>query len=482
MMMSSTSCRWSRLIWAALGLLFLAIPSHAEPISRAHLYTLDSALCAPKMQGRATGTEGGRQAQQLVAAEFERLQLSMLGTDRMDDVKAKIDNSGYYLPFGLFDHFEETAPSHLGWRTKAPSKRLTWLRDYRADKLSASTIMSAEAVYVGFGFVASDGSHNDYSGKDVTGKIVVVVDGAPDVESLASSQSQLPSKIIQAASRKARAMLFVVDDREELRSTMVGDQVTMSLPVMRVKRSAAKPLIDALNNGESPIVSLAVELRAVNTGASNVAGWLNGTDPKLIDRPLLVTSHADHLGIVGNVLYPGADDNASGTAVMLALASAFKDRPLRRPILFVAFMGEEKGVLGSNAFVRQPAWPLEQIEAVLDLDMIGRLRDDKLSVMCVGSSEKWSGLLDDVNKAAIVPFELSKEDSYSGVSDFAAFMGARVPSLFLFTGLHPDYHKSTDTVDTLNIWGQKRVALFAEQILRKLDSSDEKPVFQVKVK
>ncbi|MHB1459719.1 MAG: M20/M25/M40 family metallo-hydrolase [Armatimonadota bacterium] len=432
------------------------------------------------MNGRATGTEGGRQAQQYVAQEFSRIGLSMLGSSKMDDLKTTCDGSGYYHPFSVFSHFTEAPHSTVTWPNQP--RRLVWQRDYRADMLSASSSVAAQAVYVKNGYVATDGSHDDYAGIDVTDKIVVISDGVPNADALASSRSRLPLKIVQAAMRKAKGILFVVDDSQWKPDIATGDQVTMSLPVMRIKRSAAQPLLDALQKGISPLVSMSITLKAVNTGASNVAGWLEGTGPKLAERPILVGAHADHLGMIGDTLYPGADDNASGSAVMLALASALKDHPLRRPVLFVAFMGEEKGILGSNAFIKHPAWPLEQIEAVVNLDMVGRLRDDKLWAMCVGSDKRWSEMLDDTNKKALIPFQLAKEDGYSGVSDFAAFMNACVPCMFFFTGLHEDYHKPTDTVDRLNTWGQKRVALFAEQILRALDASDEKPEFVVKGK
>ncbi len=459
----------------ALILSQLSCSIYAEPISRAHLYTLDTALCSPQMNGRATGTEGGRQAQQYVTQEFSRIGLSMLGSSKMDDLTAKCDGSGYYHPFSVFGHFIESPHSTLSWEHQP--RRPVWQRDYRADMLSASTSVAAPAVYVNYGYVAPDGSHDDYAGIVVADKIVVISDGAPTNDALDSSRSQLPLKIVQAAMRKAKGILFVVDDSQWKADIPTGDQITMSLPVMRIKRSAAQPLLDALQKGLSPVVSMSITLKTVNTGASNVAGWLEGTDPKMAERPVLVGAHADHLGVVGGTLYPGADDNASGSAVMLALASALKDHPLRRPVLFIAYMGEEKGILGSNAFIKQPAWPLEQIEAVLDLDMVGRLRNDKLWAMCVGSDKRWSGMLDEANQKALIPFQISKEDGYSGVSDFAAFMNAHVPCLFLFTGLHEDYHKPTDTVDRLNTWGQKRVALFAEQILRLVDTSDEKPEF-----
>ncbi len=398
----------------------------------------------------------------------------------MDACTAKWNGSGYYHPFQVFSHYIEAKHSTLVWDHQP--KRLAWQQDFRADMLSASSSVTAKAVDVKNGFVSEDGSHDDYAGVDVTDKVVVVSDGAPTADYLESSRSRLPLKIIQAAAHKAKAMLFVVDDSQWKPGPIVGEQVTMSLPVMRVKRSAAQPLLDALHKGETPSVSLMVNLSATHTGASNVAGWLEGTDPKLASRPLLVGAHADHLGVIGDTLYPGADDNASGTAVMLALASALKDRPLRRPVIFVSFMGEEKGILGANAFVKQPAWPLDQIEAVVNLDMVGRLRDDKLWAMCVGSYKRWGEILDEVNRNALIPFQITREDGYSGVSDFAAFMNVRVPCLFFFTGLHEDYHKPTDTVDRLNVWGQKRVALFTEQILRKLDASDDKPEFAAKGK
>jgi hypothetical protein len=170
----------------------------------------------------------------------------------------------------------------------------------------------------------------------------------------------------------------------------------------------------------------------------------------------------------------GADDNASGTAALLHLADVFGSRAKRgRPplhnLVFCAFTGEEMGLVGSSHFTDQPTRPLESVEAMLNMDMVGRLRDNRLMMMGVGTAIEFADLVQRVNQAN-GKFDLKLSNDGFGPSDHSSFYKRKVPVLMLFTGAHADYHKPSDTADKINYEGLARVAGFAGALVDSLDA------------
>jgi Zn-dependent M28 family amino/carboxypeptidase len=217
-----------------------------------------------------------------------------------------------------------------------------------------------------------------------------------------------------------------------------------------------------------------------------VVGLLKGSDPTLKDEIVVIGAHYDHLGLGGpqslapkalGEVHNGADDNASGTAGMLELAQAFADRAtdLKRSLLFMAFSGEEEGLLGSNYYVKHPLFPIERTVAMINMDMIGRLQDNKLIVQGVGTSPQWPPLLEEVNKQK--KFDLKTTADGTGPSDHSSFYLKDIPVLFLFTGVHSDYHKPSDDYDKINTEGQARVVRFAYDVVSKIQSLPTRPEF-----
>jgi Zn-dependent M28 family amino/carboxypeptidase len=179
-------------------------------------------------------------------------------------------------------------------------------------------------------------------------------------------------------------------------------------------------------------------------------------------------------------IHPGADDNASGTAGVLALARWFAAYPPpRRGILFIAFGGEEFGLLGSNYYLRNPVLPLSNAVAVINLDMIGRMRDNKLYVGGAESSPGFKQLIAEMNRNGDGPFEIEDDDTGDyGSSDHFALATAEIPYLFFFTGLHPDYHTPRDTWDRIHAAGAARVLQLVGRILTHLVQAPDRPPFQ----
>jgi hypothetical protein len=206
----------------------------------------------------------------------------------------------------------------------------------------------------------------------------------------------------------------------------------------------------------------------------NVAAIVSGTDPGLADEVVIIGAHYDHLGRnpanaldpgAGDAIRNGADDNASGTAAVLELARLFKSRPAKRSLLFVTFSGEEWGVLGSQEFARHALLP-GRVQAMVNFDMIGRLRDDKLLVFGTGTAPQLPAIVDSANTGA--PLRISKVADGNGPSDHSSFYQASIPVLHLFTDTHSDYHRATDDVDRINAPGMARVVDYAERVIRLL--------------
>lgn len=208
----------------------------------------------------------------------------------------------------------------------------------------------------------------------------------------------------------------------------------------------------------------------------NVAAMIRGTDPELRDEIVVLGAHFDHLGRspessldpeAGDAIRFGADDNASGTAMVMELAREFTQRPPRRSLVFVLFSGEELGLLGSLHYVDNSPVPHDRIQAMVNFDMVGRLRDDRLIVYGIGTAEEMSAVVDSAN-VGTPPLALAKVPDGFGPSDHSSFHAKGIPVLHLFTDLHEQYHRSTDTPETIEVDGMRRVAEYAAQVTRLL--------------
>ena len=203
----------------------------------------------------------------------------------------------------------------------------------------------------------------------------------------------------------------------------------------------------------------------------NVIGILPGRDPVLRNETVIVGAHYDHLGLGGfgaldpdsaGRVHNGADDNASGTAALFAIAERLRAAPPARTVVFIAFSGEELGLLGSDYYVKHPLYPLSATEIMINLDMVGRLKNDKLIVYGTGTATEIPALLDSLNWYA--KFDLRPQPEGYGPSDQTSFYAAKIPVLHFFTDLHGDYHRSSDDWDKINAQGLVRVADFAAAV------------------
>ncbi len=228
----------------------------------------------------------------------------------------------------------------------------------------------------------------------------------------------------------------------------------------------------------------AATIEKVRSDVSNVIGVIDGKG-SLADETVVIGAHYDHVGRGGqNSMAPGsteihngADDNASGTVTLLELARRFarkekNDRPLRR-LVFIAFTGEELGLIGSARYCKQPVFPLEKTVAMLNMDMVGRLKEDKLIVYGTGTSSQWESVLKQFN--AGLDFKLIFKPEGIGPSDHSSFYAKKIPVLHFFTGEHADYHKPTDDWEKINFDGVARIADLMERVITSLVEQPERP-------
>ncbi len=438
-------------------------------------------------------------------------------------------------------------------------------------------VESTPVTYVGYGITAAELKHDDYAGVDVKGRIALAFAGTPDGDNPHGSFARFADlRFKAAAARDHGARVLVIIAREEnfkddkLARLRVDESVASGdagIPVVVISRQAARRALEAAatpavrfeelekasaapapgaqpsgtggaaqtatitsrGNFSAPLNNIAF---AINTEivrreapAANVVGILEGSDSKLKHEVIVIGAHYDHLGRGGQgslasregEIHHGADDNASGIAGLLELARMFAEerKSVRRTIIFIAFSGEEEGLLGSSYYVRNPALPLVQTIAMINLDMIGRMKENKLMVGGVGTSAEWKEWIAKANGGALhlnvtakgttSPEEEMKKGNYTvvtganggsiatagrgerfaltmtedgfGPSDHASFYAKQMPVLFFWTGTHEDYHKPTDTADRINYEGEQKIVSFVASIVRSVDASDALPTY-----
>jgi hypothetical protein len=228
--------------------------------------------------------------------------------------------------------------------------------------------------------------------------------------------------------------------------------------------------------------TIALEVEKDLTTGFNLVGMIQGSDPELAEQYIVIGAHYDHLGIGGpessrpdlhGHIHPGADDNASGVAAVLEIArwAASRETPLRRSLMVCLFSAEEVGTIGSAALTRRSPVPHGQIDCMLNFDMVGRLRDDKLLVGGAGTALEFDELLDGL--AAEHGMVFSQDRSGYGGSDHLNYMQQDDPVLFFFTGTHPEYHSPMDTADTVNDAGVARIAALASDLVERIDGREQ---------
>lgn len=463
-----------------------------------HIFTLAS----EEFEGRGSGTLGNELAAHYIAERFAEYGLKPVGTSRYHDLQAPMDGSGYFQPFRVYVGAEAGKANRL--EAEVNGKRLSFkVREHFMPEAVATVgTAKGEPVFAGYGIHSSLAGHEDYAGLDAKGKVVIALEGTPPVTegpNLLRAYQSARAKARIAKEQGAVALILVQKEDSPLPAVIAGRGTDSGIPVVTLRRKAAENLLAACGVSldelwQNPkgrplgnaIVTVQTEVVQKYGATANIIGVVEGTDLKLRDEYIVIGAHMDHLGLgyQGGSLYSGklpaihygADDNASGTAGLLELAQHFAANPPKRSLIFMAFSGEELGLLGSAHYTRNPIIPLEKVVAMLNMDMIGRLRDDQLSVIGADSSPAWRPLLEELNAEA--GFNLSTSGGgFGGGSDHASFLARKIPVLFFFTGMHPEYHTPADKPETINAAGEARVVRFVAGIAERIANSPERIAF-----
>ncbi|HEY4425388.1 MAG TPA: M20/M25/M40 family metallo-hydrolase [Pyrinomonadaceae bacterium] len=474
--------RFTLLIAALLFTGAVAAQETLEP-SAAKIQQSVTYLASDELDGRRTGTAGANEAAKYIAKEFERLGLRP--APATDSRKINVMLARYLQTFPYIGSVE------LG-KNNVFSVRSGETLNFRVGEdwmpLGISTnkkLELTEVVFAGYGITANELNHNDYKGTYSKTQVAVIQKGTPDGDNphgKFTTAGQLRFKVAAAQSAGVGALL-IISSEDDLKNDALArlhyDNAGLAgIPVAVISKQTAEKLANAKQ------VTLATDVVRVDVAAHNVVGVIEGSDPVLKDESIIIGAHYDHLGRGGEgslaaregEIHHGADDNASGTAGVLELARIFStQRPkLKRTLVFIAFSGEEEGLLGSNYYVNHPLMPLDKTVAMINMDMIGRMKDRKLIVGGVGTAKEWRQL---ITTGANGAFELTMNEDGYGPSDHSSFYSKQIPVLFFWTGTHNDYHKPSDTFEKINYNDEARILSLVARIVKDVDAADPRLTF-----
>jgi peroxiredoxin len=465
-------------------------------------------LASDELEGRRAGEEGERKAGDYIAGEFERFGLAPLG-----------DGGTYFQTLEVIADVRLGDENSLEFLQILPGVRnlitdIKFEKDYIPFGFSSRDKMDGELVFCGYGITAKEYHYDDYADVDVEGKIVVVLRHEPQENEPHSvfqgtdftHYAGLRDKVINARNHGAKGLLLVNDpnnhldeDDELVTLSYGGGTKDAGIPSFHLKRLIVEELLKSLGKDLKEIqtkidkefkpesfVMEGVRVKAFadvvreRKPARNVVGYIEG---KNSHETIVVGAHYDHLGFGGEgSLEPdrhephnGADDNASGTAGLLELAEAFalqKDQ-LKKSIIFVAFTGEEIGLLGSNHYVNNSPVPLEETITMVNMDMIGRPKNNRLMVSGVETGKGLKSKIKKLNRKA--RFNIAYHDDGWGPSDHTPFNAKKIPVLFFFTGAHEDYHRTSDDWEKIQYRDIERVTRLVYRTVYSIQGDSEAP-------
>ena len=493
-------------ITVALAIGVIAGLSSCGPKSNPEITTIDlkeslSYLASDSLQGRLPGSEGGMLAGDYIAGKFESYGIEPAG------------ESGYFQNFEVVT--ATVAPVELN--SLSVGEEVAEINiDFIPFSYSTNASVKADVAFAGYGFdIDLDSLNwNDYNNIDVEGKWVLVLRNDPEIRnpnSLFIPFSGEKSKVITAKEKGAAGILFVAGakvSRKDKLADLEIDQTesNLGIPAFNITREFANKIladngstIEGLENGlvesmqaNSFLINTEIEgtsnVEFRKTETRNVVGIIEGSGPTMKSEYIVVGAHYDHLGWGGtsssrdpeaHAIHYGADDNGSGTSALLEIADKLTHADLKRSVMVIAFGAEEIGTIGSKYFTNHPTISKEKIVAMVNLDMVGRLKDTKeITVSGVGTSTEGEQLLNQILNEKERDLVLGVEYNGFGPSDHANFYVENIPVFFFNTGAHEDYHTPSDVVEKINFDGLQRVTIYAYDLTENLVNTDAVLTFQ----
>lgn len=459
-------------------------------------------LASDALEGRATGSPGAAKA-----AEYLVAQLQTLGAHPLPG------QADFRIPF------EFTAEvSDAGSRLAGVRRNWAEAGSIQALAFSEDGSTAGDVVFAGYGIVPPESAeypYDSYATLDVDGKIVLVLDGYPqntddEGRRKLSNFDDVRFKAFLARSRGAKAILIArgpLTPGDGAAAAPRAEQAAgAGIMAASISRDVAVTIFEAagkdleavqaeLDTGNPHVtgfdlgigLTLETKLTRHRRAGYNVVGYLPADGDASADKPyVLLGAHYDHLGrgegggsLAGadqtGQIHNGADDNASGVATVLLAASRLVEMPRKRHVVLAFWSGEEIGIVGSTSFLTSEALRSDEIAAYLNFDMVGRSKDNKLSIQGVGSSPAWRPLIERSNVP--VGFDLSLTEDPNLPTDSTAFNLAKVPSVAFFTGSHTDYHKPSDDADLIHYEELARAARLGALMAYRLANADKAPAF-----
>lgn len=384
--------------------------------------------------------------------------------------------------------------------------------DFAPFSYTKNDSLEAEVVFVGYGFSIENDDINwdDYKNIDIQGKWALILMGDPETENSNSPFANYAGerdKVITAKDKGAAGVLFVNGPAFDKGDKLIGlnfdkTRSNAGLPVIHLKRTFAEELVsetsiealeNELNTTKKPlsfntglILTANTDVQQQKVETQNIIAFIEGNELK--DEIIVLGAHWDHLGFGGPnsgsrmpdtvAVHYGADDNASGVAGVIEVAEKLaQEKKLKRSVMVMAFGAEEMGLLGSSYFTENPLFELKQFKAMVNLDMIGRLKEDRsIMISGTGTSVEGEELLNNLN--ADSTFSIGMQPEGFGASDHASFYAKDVPVFFLSSGAHDEYHTPFDHPDRINLEGAKSISDYAFKLMLNLINRDENLTFQ----
>jgi hypothetical protein len=465
-------------------------------------------LASQDMRGRGDGSPELEKAADFIARHFREFGLE------------PVDGEGYLQAFPITLGGKLGPANSFEVRENGKRVRLKLADDYIPFQFSSDRPLSGPVIFAGYGITAPEYHYDDYAGLDVKGKLVLLLRHEPqefDEHSVFAGReftqhASFISKAVNAKMHGAAGVIVINDvdhhsgDGDNLQKFADAEGPSdAGIPFLQVKSAVTdawfaaagknlKQIEDGIDRDLKPEsfafpasievdakVDIVREVRTVH----NVAGFLPGTD-QADGEYVIVGAHYDHLGLgehyslapsLAGTVHPGADDNASGTAGVIELARWFAHQPKqKRGILFLCFAGEEMGLLGSEYYVAHPDLPLGRAVAMINMDMIGRVRNGKLYIGGAATGTTFHATLDRIVPQYGLNVDYSESSGY-GASDHSSFTAGGVPVLFFFSGLHGDYHKPSDTWDKIDAPDAAKVLDIVADAAEDLRTSAARPEF-----